>query len=205
MATDCLARAPLPPEFYLQPTLEVARALLGHILIHETDEGVTAGVIVETEAYLTGDPANHASRGKTLRNAAMFGPPGIAYVYQVHTHYCLNAVTAPEGVGEAVLIRAVEPVEGIDLMRQRRGVADTRLLTSGPGRLTQAMGIALAQNFCPLYEGRLLVVQGEAVPPEQVTQTTRIGIRLWAEKPWRFYVTGNRFVSRKGATHHRPP
>lgn len=197
MAASIVDRAPLPPEFYLQPTLEVARALLGHILIHESEEGVTAGVIVETEAYLEGDPANHASRGKTARNAAMFGLPGIAYVYQVHTHHCLNAVTAPEGVGEAVLIRAVEPIEGIELMQQRRGVADICLLTSGPGRLTQAMGITLEQNFCPLYEGRLRIVQGEAVPPEQVTQSTRVGIRLWADKPWRFYVTGNRFVSKR--------
>ena len=197
METHPVEYTPLPPEFYLQPTLEVARALLGHLLIHETDEGVTAGVIVETEAYLTGDPANHASRGKTARNAAMFGPPGIAYVYQVHTHHCLNAVTAPEGVGEAVLIRAVEPIEGIGVMQRRRGVTDIRLLTSGPGRLTQAMGITLAQNFCPLYEGRLRIVQGEGVPPERVTQTTRIGIRLWADKPWRFCVKGNPFVSKR--------
>lgn len=192
-----MERAPLPPAFYLQPTLEVARALLGQILVHETEEGVTAGVIVETEAYLTGDPANHASRGKTTRNAAMFGPPGIAYVYQVPTHHCLNAVTEPEGVGEAVLIRAVEPVEGIELMQQRRGVTDIRLLTSGPGRLTQVMGITLAQNFCPLYEGRFRIVRGETVPPAQVTQTTRIGIRVGADKPWRFYVTNNAFVSRR--------
>ncbi len=188
---------PLPPDFYLQPTLEVARALLGQILVHETDEGITAGIIVETEAYLLGDPANHATRGKTRRNAAMFGPPGIAYVYQVHTHHCLNAVTAPEGVGEAVLIRALEPLEGLELMRHRRGVSEQRLLTSGPGRLTQAMGITLAQNFCPLYSGRLRIVQGETVPAERVAQTGRIGIRQWQDKPWRFVVKENPFVSRR--------
>ena len=192
-----LERLPLPVQFYLQPTLEVARALLGQVLVHDAEDGLTAGVIVETEAYLVGDPANHASRGKTMRNAAMFGPPGIAYVYQVHTHHCLNAVTAPEGVGEAVLIRAVEPLEGIDLMQQRRGVTDTRLLTSGPGRLTQAMGITLAQNFCPLTGGKLRIVQGAPVPPEHVTQATRIGIRQWQDKPWRFYVTRNPFVSKR--------
>lgn len=194
---NCTDRLPLPPEFYLQPTLEVARDLLGHILIHETDEGITAGVIVETEAYLVGDPANHASRGKTARNAAMFGPPGIAYVYQVHTHHCLNAVTAPEGVGEAVLIRAIEPIVGLHLMRQRRRVEDERLLTSGPGKLTQALHITLAQNFSPLYEGRLRIVKGEPVPSASVVQTGRVGIRHWADKPWRFYVRGNPFVSRK--------
>jgi DNA-3-methyladenine glycosylase len=194
---DVLELPPLPVQFYLQPTLEVARALLGQILVHDAEDGLTAGVIVETEAYLVGDPANHASRGKTARNAAMFGPPGIAYVYQVHTHYCLNAVTAPEGVGEAVLIRAVEPIEGIERMQQRRGVRELRLLTSGPGRLTQAMGITLAQNFCPLTEGRLRIVQGAPVPPEHVTQTTRIGIRQWQDKPWRFYITDNLFVSKR--------
>ncbi len=171
--------------------------MLGQILVHETDEGITAGIIVETEAYLLGDPANHATRGKTRRNAAMFGPPGIAYVYQVHTHHCLNAVTAPEGVGEAVLIRALEPLEGLELMRHRRGVSEQRLLTSGPGRLTQAMGITLAQNFCPLYSGRLRIVQGETVPAERVAQTGRIGIRQWQDKPWRFVVKENPFVSRR--------
>ncbi len=197
MSNPCAHHPPLSPEFYLQPTLEVARALLGQILLHETEDDITAGIIVETEAYLLGDPANHASRGRTRRNAAMFGPPGFAYVYHVHTHHCLNAVTAPEGVGEAVLIRALQPVEGIELMRQRRGVSDDRLLTSGPGRLTQAMGITLAHNFCPLYEGALRIIAAESVPPEQVAQTGRIGIRQWQDKPWRFLVRDNPFVSRR--------
>lgn len=197
MKTALVRRLCLPQQFYLQPTLEVARLLLGQVLVSESEEGMAAGVIVETEAYVTGDPANHASRGRTRRNAAMFGPPGIAYVYQVHTHHCLNAVTAPEGVGEAVLIRAVEPIEGLDLMRQRRRVTDDRLLTSGPGRLTQAMGITLEHSFCPLYDGVVRIVEGEPVAPERVTQATRIGIRLWADKLWRFYISDSPFVSKR--------
>jgi len=188
---------PLPRSFYGQDTPAVARALLGQWLFHRTPEGLAGGRIVETEAYVRDDPANHATRGKTRRNAAMFGPPGYAYVYAIHNHYCLNAVTGPEGVGEAVLIRALEPVEGLDLMRARRGRAALRDLTNGPGKLCQALAITRAQNEMDLTDSDLFVAEGERVDPEQVVTTVRVGIRLAADWPLRFYVAGSEFVSKR--------
>ena len=185
----------LPADFYSQDTLTLARAVLGHVLVHETPEGPTAGRVVETEAYHTGDPANHATRGKTRRNAAMFGPPGTAYVYSIHRYFCCNIVTGPEGIGEAVLIRALEPLQGVDLMRQRRGREALRDLCSGPGKLCQALAVSREQNGEDLTQGRLYLLDGSPEPFEVVT-TTRIGIRLGTDLPLRFYVAQNPHVSR---------
>ncbi|HAH87598.1 MAG TPA: DNA-3-methyladenine glycosylase [Armatimonadetes bacterium] len=183
-------------EFYLQDTVDVARGLLGKVLVHKTAECILAGRIVETEAYLMDDPACHASRGITPRNAPMFGPPGHAYIYFTYgMHFCMNAVTAPEGVGEAVLIRAVQPLLGIDLMMERRGTRVITNLASGPGKLCQAFGLGREQGGLDLTEGPLVIEEGEDVT--EIITTTRVGIRLAAEKPWRFYQAGSRFISRK--------
>jgi DNA-3-methyladenine glycosylase len=193
----------LPREFYLQETLVVARALLGATLWHRTAEGVTAGRIVETEAYLHDDPASHAYGGPTARNAAMFGPPGHAYVYRIYgVHFCFNAVTAPEGVAEAVLVRALEPLAGIELMRARRGFppdAPLRLdceLARGPGRLAQALAIGPDRNGADLARSDLLLLAPTGPPPDVVV-TTRVGLTRAADRLWRFVVAGSPWVSRR--------
>lgn len=177
----------IPRDFYLQPTIDVARSVLGKILVHMTADGPVSGRIVETEAYLRDDPACHASRGMTKRNRMMFGPPGHAYVYFTYgVHYCVNFVTQPEGIGEAVLIRALEPLQGIETMKRNRGTDALRSLLSGPGKLTQAFGIDRDHNGVALTDSCLLVVEGDE-PVTKIVATTRIGIKLAAEKPWRFY------------------
>jgi DNA-3-methyladenine glycosylase len=186
---------PLPRHFYLAETLAVARSLLGCLLWHDTPEGVTSGRIVETEAYCQSDEASHAARGRTPRNASMFGPPGHAYVYFTYgMHHCVNAVTAAEGVGEAVLIRALEPVEGLELMRRRRRT-DGWQLTNGPGRLTQAMAIDRTLDGADLTEGEL-VIRGPVAGAFEIITATRVGITRARDAPWRFYVAGNRWVSK---------
>lgn len=187
---------PLPREFYDRDTVAVAKDLLGCFLVHRTPEGTTAGRLVETEAYLQGDPACHAARSMTPRNKVMFGPPGYAYVYFTYgMHYCFNVVSQAEGVGEAVLIRALEPVYNIDLMQQRRGRERLKDLCSGPAKLTQAMGIGIEQNCADLITGELYLCAGAA--ESAIITTTRIGIREGTELPLRFYLQDSRYVSKK--------
>lgn len=189
-------------EFYQKNTLEVAQALLGCVLIHDSPEGVAAGVIVETEGYLQGDPACHAYRRETLRNAPMFGPAGSVYVYQIYgMHYCFNVVTAKIGVGEAVLIRALEPIKGLDLMHLRRfGEAnvplDTRRLCNGPANLVKALDLHKGMNHWSLLKSDLGILPPVQTDFEVVT-TTRIGISQGVDLPYRYYVKGSAFVSKK--------
>ncbi|MFN8354843.1 MAG: DNA-3-methyladenine glycosylase [Spirosomataceae bacterium] len=185
----------LQSDFYQRSTMEVAQLLLGCILVHQSEEGATAGMIVETEAYVQGDPACHAYRRKTERNAPMFGKAGTVYVYQIYgMHYCFNVVTALEGVGEAVLIRALEPIEGLDLMHQRRGTSSN--LCKGPANLVKAMGMHKGMNCWSLTESDLFILPAENTNLKIVT-TTRIGLTQGADLPYRFYISGNKFVSRK--------
>ena len=189
---------PLPPSFYDRATEDVARDLLGAVLEHRTALGTVRGRIVETEAYLgPHDPACHAAAGLTARTRTLHGPPGTAYVYFIYgMHWCFNAVTREEGHGSAVLIRALEPLAGLDLMRRRRGVDRDVDLTSGPARLCDAFGLTRAQDGARLDRGALRILRGVRVPDEDVVVSPRIGIRKAAEWPLRFHIRGSRFVSR---------
>jgi DNA-3-methyladenine glycosylase len=183
----------LPRRFYNRPTVEVARDLLGKVLRH----GQASGIIVETEAYLGGDDlAAHSSRGVTNRTRVIFGPPGHAYVYFIYGMYeCLNIIAEPEGQPGCVLIRAIEPLEGIDVMRARRPKARTlEALASGPGKLTLALDITRELNGADVTKGPLLI-EDRSTRIDIVT-TTRIGITHCADWPLRFYIRDNRFVSR---------
>lgn len=187
----------LPEAFFARPTVEVAREILGKILVH----GRTAGMIVEAEAYLgEQDRAAHASRGLTPRTRVLFGPPGRAYVYFIYgMHECLNIVAEPDGVPGCVLIRALEPLTGLAEMRKRRPAARTvEELTSGPGRLTAALGITRRLYGANLTRpGPFTVRRWRREPAFEVATSTRIGIRHCADWPLRFYIAGNRFVSRR--------
>ena len=188
-------------KFYQQPTLEVARQLLGKYLVREHTEGVTIGRIVETEAYIgPDDKACHASKGRTLRTKIMFGNPGYAYVYLIYGfHHMLNIVTEQVDFPAAVLIRAVEPLAGIELMQARRGTSERRNLCNGPGKLCQAFAIDRALNGSDLCGPPLYVEdRGESVP--KVAKTPRIGVDYaghWQHKLWRFIVKDNGFVSKR--------
>ena len=179
--------------FYSRPTLEVAVDLLGRVLVRRSPQGAAAGIIVETEAYTQGDPACHANRGMTKRNKSMFGRPGLGYVYLIYgMHYCFNVVSQAEGIGEAVLIRALEPLAGIALMGQRRGQG--KPLCSGPARLCQALDITTAQDGIDLLGDEIFILA--ANPKIQLVTTTRIGISQGQELPYRFYIKDNRYISR---------
>lgn len=190
---------PLRPEFYARATELVARELLGAVIEHRSADGTVRGRIVETEAYLgPHDPACHAAAGLTARTRTLHGPPGRAYVYFIYgMHWCFNAVTREEGHGSAVLIRALEPLSGQPLMRQRRRVDRETDLTSGPARLCEAFGIGRAQDGVRLDRGPLRILDGVPVPDEDVVITPRIGIRKAAEWPLRFVVRGSPFASRQ--------
>ncbi|HEY2960324.1 MAG TPA: DNA-3-methyladenine glycosylase [Actinomycetota bacterium] len=189
----------LPVGFYQRPVLEVARDVLGRLLVHDAPEGRSAVRIVEAEAYDGSgrDPASHAYRGRTARNAVMFGPPGHLYVYLTYgMHFGANVVCAPAGTAQAVLLRAGEPVLGAELMAARRPSARPRDLTRGPGRLTAALGIDLAANGSDLRAGPVLLTAGWPVDDAAVAWTGRVGVTRAADRPWRALVTTSPWVSR---------
>lgn len=194
--TESLSRA-----FYARPTLEVARDLLGKALWRRTADGLAGGIIVETEAYVAAiDPAAHAYRGKTPRNASMFAVPGTAYVYRSYgMHYCLNVVTEAEGVAAAVLLRALRPTVGLELMRARRGSAiSDRDLARGPGRLCQALALTLADDGSDLLSDSLWLSEPTEPGEFRIATTPRIGITRASDWPWRFVVVGDPYVSGRG-------
>ncbi len=197
--------APLPRTFFNPSAAIVAPRLLGHILVRQTPEGTMTSLIVETEAYVIDDPACHGYGGESARNRSMYGPPGHAYVYFIYgVYWCVNAVCRPRGMAEAVLIRAVEPVAGIDLMRECRPVPHDKQLTNGPGKLCTALEIDRALDGADLCDAqsalwiarnpghkKLLLDKGPMIT------TTRIGITKAAHLPLRFYLSGSAWVSRQ--------
>jgi len=193
----------LPRSFYLQPTLVVARRLLGKVLVHDGPQGRVAGRIVETEAYRgPADRAAHSRGGhRSSRNEVMYGPPGHAYVYFIYgMHHCVNVVTQPRDVPEAVLLRALEPVAGTALMRARRGLDDGPewRLCRGPGALCRACGIDRALNGADLVRGPLRILDAPEIPPSAVRRTPRIGVAYAgpdAMRAWRFVVAASPAVS----------
>jgi len=183
---------PLGKKFFKQPTVDLAKALLGKYLVF----GNLKGMIVETEAYLyKDDPGCHASKGKTIRNAPMFGPSGNTYVYLIYGMYhCLNIVSGKTGEGEAVLLRALEPVEGIPIMQRRRKTKKIENLCNGPGKLTQAFGITKKYNNLSLIDGPLYVFDNKK--NYEIASATRIGLSVGKELELRFFIKGNKFVSK---------
>jgi DNA-3-methyladenine glycosylase len=192
---------PLTRPFYLRPVVTVARQLLGKVLVRQAGRTTLSGLIVEVEAYNgTGDPASHSFRGKTARNEVMFREGGVLYVYFTYgMHFCANVVTGEEGEGCAVLVRAVEPLEGIAAMARRRGKPSSSLrdLCSGPAKLCQAFGIGRKQNGADLTGDEIRIEdRGAIISPQQIVATPRIGISQGKEKLWRFVLANNPFLSR---------
>lgn len=189
----------IPRSFYARDTELVARQMLGCILEHDTPDGKASGLIVETEAYLgEHDQACHAAVGRTRRTAPLYGPPGTAYVYFIYGMYwCFNAVTRREGLPSAVLVRALEPLSGIPLMRERRrGAKSDRDLANGPGKLCAALGIGREDNELPLQRGSLVIRAGKTYPDSDIAVTPRVGITRSADWPLRWIVKHNPHVSR---------
>jgi DNA-3-methyladenine glycosylase len=202
----------LPRSFYARQTLDVARDLIGKVLVHETRSGLAAGVIVEAEAYIgESDPACHAAPGPTSRNAPLYGPPGIAYVYLNYgIHYLVNAVTEPQGSPAAVLLRALEPIEGEPLMRRRRArgtgrdspAFSTPELCRGPGNLTRALGISLRQNRLDLTRGPLRI-EDRGTPERSIAWSRRVGLNVGVEAEWRVFAVDSPAVSTTGRKGQR--
>lgn len=193
------AYRPLPARFFRQPAVQLARALLGKVLIHDLPDGRCAGRIVETEAYDEDDPASHSCRGRTERNRAMFKAGGISYVYRIYgVHRCMNVVADESGHGAAVLIRALEPLEGLEFMAAQRGLANghhLKDLASGPGRLCQAMAITRAQDGASLLEPPLWIGRMARARRPPVKATPRIGISKATDRLWRFCIPAHACVS----------
>ena len=191
--------SPLSRDFYARDPIVVARELVGKRLLRETPGGLCGGRIVEAEAYLSSrDSACHASRGLSRKNAAMFGPPGHAYVYMIHARWCLNAVTEPEGTPSAILIRAIEPLEGIELMQGRRRTHVLRDLARGPARLCEALAIDRASNHWDLTLGREMWIAEDPLQngtPLKTIRSARIGVTSAHRRLLRFYLADNPFVS----------
>ena len=194
-------KQPINQRFYTSDTLKVAKAILGKMLVRRTPLEVFIGKIVETEAYRgTDDPASHSFRGKTNRNEVMFGKPGITYVYFTYgNHHCLNIVTERTDIPAAVLIRSIEPLKGIETMKRNRSVEKIIDVASGPGKLTKAFQITREDNNIDVTDSssNISIHTPAEEKSVQIVQTTRIGIRLAQEFPWRFYIKENPHVSKR--------
>ena len=196
---------PLPREFYLQPTSQVAQSLLGHFLLRRIGDEMCGGIIVETEAYLADDPSCHAYVKKSPRNASMFGAPGMAYIYQIYgAHFCFNAVCQNEGVAEAVLIRAIEPTFGVETMKSLRAAKTPRDLTNGPAKLCAALninrvldGVDICDLNSPLFIAQNPERENILRVLEPLVTTTRIGISKAIDWPLRWYLDRSEYVSRR--------
>ena len=200
----------LPRQIYAQSAVELAPKLLGKLLVREIEDQLLISRIVEVEAYMGGeDTASHASRGPTPRNRTMFGPPGHAYVYLIYgVHHCLNIVTGPIDSGQAVLIRALEPLTGVEFMQAKRKRTKLRELTNGPGKLCQALDVDKTMDGHDLCLGQKLWVEDAPIPAEIICASPRIGIsgdEAALARPWRFFLHGNNFVSPSKLNRHCIP
>ena len=189
----------LQKSFFREPTIEVAKKLLGKFIVSKTPKGVIVGKIVETEAYLQNDPASHSFCGKTNRNSPMFDSAGTSYVYFTYgMYYCFNVVTNKKNIGEAVLIRAIEPIRGIELIKKNRKVPKNKDLTNGPAKLTLALGINKNFNGINLLDEKSpLKLMKDKVENFEIIETKRIGISKGCKMPYRFYIKGSKWISRK--------